>query len=116
MDRILIKDLSTRCLIGVNAEERRDKQDIIINLILWIDLAQAGKSDALEDTLDYSTLKKSIVSMVDESAYYLVEALAQHIADLCLADTRVKKARVLVEKPTALRFARSVGVEITRER
>ena len=114
MDRILIKDLFTRCLIGVNAEERRDKQDIIINIILWVDLRQAGASDSLEDTIDYSALKKAIVAMADQSAYYLVEALAERIAVLCLADPRVRRAQVTVEKPTALRFARSVGVEITR--
>ena len=86
MDRILIRDLCTRCIIGVNAEERRDKQDIIINIVLWVDLRQAGRSDCLQDTIDYSALKKSMVALADSSAFYLVEALAERIAALCLAD------------------------------
>ncbi len=116
MDNIIISDLLVRTIIGVNDDERRDKQDVLINISLSVDLSAAGKSDRLEDSVDYRALNKRIVGMVESSNYYLVEALAQAVADICLENPAVREARVRVEKPGALRFARSVGVEITRGR
>lgn len=114
MDRIIIKDLLARCIIGISEEERREKQDIIINLVISADLREAGRSDRFEDTLDYRAIKKRIVSEVEGSQYHLIEALAERIADICLEDPKVHEVRVTVEKPAALRFAKGVGVEITR--
>lgn len=116
MDRILISDLAVRCIIGVNEEERRERQDVVINLAIYADLRKAGQSDRFEDAVDYSAIKKRIVSMVENSRYYLVEAMAEAIAKICLDHPAVTKVQVRVDKPGALRFARSVGVEITRER
>ncbi len=76
VDRILIRDLLARCIIGVREEERRHTQDVVINVALSVDLRPAGKSDRLEDSVDYSTLKKKILAHVEQSAYQLVEALA----------------------------------------
>lgn len=115
-DRILISDLSIRCVIGVNEEERREKQDVLINLAISADLSKAGRSDRFEDAVDYRAIKKEIVIMVENSTYHLVEALAEAISDLCLKFQGVLQVSVRVEKPAALRFARSVGAEITRNR
>lgn len=116
MDRIIISDLLVRTIIGVNDDERKDRQDVVINLSLSADLAQAGKTDRLEDSVDYRALNKRIVRMAEDSRFYLVEALAEAVAALCLEHPLIREARVRVEKPGALRFARSVGVEITRRR
>jgi len=116
MDRILIKDLMLRCVLGLSGEERREKQDVLINLILWTDLKPAAATDNIEDTVDYSALKKRIISLVERSEYRLAETLADRIASLCLEQPAVQQVRVTLEKPTALRFAHSVGVEITRSR
>jgi FolB domain-containing protein len=113
-DRILISDLSVRCIIGVNEDERREKQDVLISLAISADLSKAGKSDRFEDTVDYRAIKKEILRMVENSSYHLVEALAEAIAALCLGYPGVHAVQIRVDKPTALRFARSVGVEITR--
>ena len=115
MDRLIIRDLAVRCIIGLNDEERREKQDVVINVSLHADLRRAGKSDRVEDSIDYRALKKKILAFAESSKFYLIEALAQGIADLCLGESPVMRVRVAVEKPSALRFARSVGVEITRE-
>lgn len=115
-DHILIKDLLARCILGVSDAERREKQDVVINLSLAADLRKAGKSDRFEDAIDYRLIKKRIVSEVESSQYYLVEALAERIAEICLEHPGIQQVQVTVEKPSALRFARSVGVEITRER
>ena len=116
MDRILIKDLLARCVIGVSDEERRERQDVVINVALSTDLRKPGKSDRFEDAIDYRSIKKRIISAVEGSQFYLVEALAERIAEICLENPAVEQAQVTVEKPSALRFARSVGVEITRGR
>lgn len=116
MDRIVISDLLVRSIIGVRDDERNNRQDVVINLSLEVDLGKAGRSDRLEDSVDYRALNKKIVSMAEGSAFHLVEALAQAVADICLEHPAIREARVRVEKPGALRFARSVGVEITRGR
>jgi len=114
LDCIIIKNLRTRCFLGIREEERKNMQDIVINLRLWADLSKPGESDDIKDTLDYSTLKKEILHMVENSSFYLVEKLAQQTAELCLSKQMVEQVQVKVEKPTALRFADSVGIEIIR--
>ncbi|MGB2895528.1 MAG: dihydroneopterin aldolase [Anaerolineales bacterium] len=113
-DRIIIKDLLLRGVIGINDWEREKKQDILINITLTGDLRAAGKSDNIEDTINYRTLTKEIIEHVEVSARFTVEALAADIAKLCLGIKGVQRAQVRVEKPGALRFAKSVGVEIER--
>jgi FolB domain-containing protein len=115
MDRIHIRDLLVRTIIGVSEEERRDRQDVIIGVTLWTDMRKAGKSDRIEDTVNYRSVNKRILEMAESSSYYLVEALAQRIAEICLEEPGVQKVNVRVNKPGALRFAGNVGVEIERE-
>ena len=115
-DKIQIQDLLLRAIIGINDEERRNRQDVLINVTLHADTRAAGRSDDMADAVNYRTLTKRIIALVEHSQFYLVEKLAAEIAALCLDDPRVERAGVRVEKPGALRFARSVGVEIQRTR
>ncbi len=115
-DTIFIDDLLVRCVIGVQEWERKDRQDVLVNIELEIDSRDAGRSDEFGDAVDYRALAKRVVEESETSAYHLVEALAERVAAICLEDIRVERARVRVEKPGALRFARSVGVEIERDR
>lgn len=114
LDKILIKDLLVRCTIGVNEAERRERQDVIINIEVWANLIEAAKTDDIRDTFDYKELNKSIIKTVEKSQSYLLETLAEKIAQTCLQHGKIRKVKVTAEKPGALRFARSVGVEITR--
>lgn len=116
MDRIFIRDLALRCIIGIYPEERREKQDIVINVEMHADLRKAGRSDDLDDTVDYKAIKKAILKLVEGSGFRLIEALAERIADLALANQKVEKVVVTIDKPGALRFAKASAVEITRER
>ncbi len=113
-DRIEIRDLLLRGIIGINDWEREVEQDILINITLTADLSKAGRTDSIEHTVNYRTLTKQIISHVESSQRFTIEALAADIAGICLAQDGVVRARVRVEKPGALRFARSVGVEIER--
>jgi FolB domain-containing protein len=113
-DRILIRDLLVRGIVGINPEERRAKQDILVNLELWVDISAAAASDAIDSAVNYRTVCKRVIEHIETSAPLLVERLATDIARLVLAEFGVARVRVRVEKPGALRFARSVGVEIER--
>ena len=115
-DKIYIRDLALRCIIGVYPEERREKQDVIINVALACDHSAAARSDRLEDAIDYKQLKLRIRELVEASQFNLIETLADRIVALCLHEPRVQAATVTVDKPGALRFARSVAVEVTRRR
>lgn len=114
-DHIYIRDLKLRCLIGIYPEERRERQDVVINVVLETDLAPAAASDRIEDAVDYKGIKKQIIALVEGSAFQLIETLADRVAALALADARVRRVTVTVDKPGALRFARSVAVEMSRE-
>ncbi len=115
-DRIFIRDLALRCIIGIYPDERREKQDVIINIVLEGDLSAAPQSDAIEDTINYKSIKKDVVRMVEASDFNLIETMASRILDICLNDEKVQRATVTVDKPGALRFARSVAVEMSRVR
>lgn len=114
MDKIYIRDLALRTIIGTFPDERREKQEIIFNIVLECDFSKASKSDDIADTVDYKKVKKSIMKLVEKSTRFLVEKLAADVAELCLTFDGVESARVTLDKPGALRFARSVAVEITR--
>jgi len=114
VDRIHIRDLRLRCILGIDDRERREKQDVTIQISMHADLRLAGRTDRFADTVDYRAIKKRVVQLVEGSQFFLVEALAEAVAQACLADPRVRRVDVTVEKPGALRFARTVGVELTR--
>lgn len=115
-DLIQIQDLLLRTVIGINKEERRNRQDVLINIGLHADTRAAGASDDIGDAVNYRTITKRIIERVEKSRFYLVEKMAAEIATICLEDPRVEAVDVRVEKPGALRFSRSVGVEIHRSR
>lgn len=115
-DKILIKDLLIRGIIGIHGWEREKKQDILINIEMEADCRPAGLSDDFQDAVDYRAVAKSVLALVEGSEFFLVERMAEEIAQICLVDARVTLARVRVEKPGAVRFSRSVGVEVVRRR
>jgi len=115
-DQILIKDLFLRTIIGVNDDERSNRQDVLINLVLDVDTRAAGRSDDMQDTVNYRDIAKQVIELVEGSRFFLVEKLANEIARVCLSDRRVEQVQVSVEKPAALRFAKSVGISIVRTR
>lgn len=115
-DKILIRDLLVRGIIGLNDWEREKQQDILINMVLDLDVRAAARSDDIEDSLNYRSLTKAIVAHVETSSRFLVEALASDIARIAILDFGANRVTVRVEKPGALRFAKSVGVEIERSR
>jgi len=114
MDKVFIKDLVARGIIGINDWEREKPQEILINITVFTDTRAAAESDDLADCVDYRALAKKAQHYAETAARFTVEALANDIADICLEQKGVEKVIVRVEKPGAVRFSESVGVEIER--
>lgn len=116
LDRIHITDLVVPGIVGINADERVTKQDIRVNATLWVDTRAAAASDDIADAVNYRTISKAIIAHIENGDPMLVERLVHEVADICLVDQRVSEVEVTVEKPGALRHARSVGITIRRLR
>ena len=114
MDKIIIKDLRARGILGVYDWERDQPREIVINLVIFTDTAAAARSDALRDCVDYDALAQRITALVERSRRQTVEALAADIAALCLETPLVQGVQVRVEKPGAVNNARFAGVEMER--
>ena len=117
LDRILIKDLSIPGILGINPEERINEQQILVNAVLWADTRPAAETDDIEDAVNYRTVTKAMIAHIQEGEPMLVERLVQELVDICFdLEPRIKEVEMTVEKPGALRHARSVGICITRVR
>ncbi len=116
MDKVFINDLMVRGVIGISDRERSQPQDIVVNVVLYTDISKGGASDKIDDCVNYRTIAKAIIAQIEKVSRYTVEALATDIAELCLQTDGIQKVRVKVEKPGAVRFSKSVGVEITRKK
>ncbi|MBN2635441.1 MAG: dihydroneopterin aldolase [Prolixibacteraceae bacterium] len=114
---IRIKNLLIRTYIGFNPEELVNKQDVIINLEIEADVPeQAMESDEPVDIFDYKTITKKVITLVQEGKFKLLEVLTKKILDLVMEDEKVKRAKVEVDKPHALRFSESVSLEMEASR
>ena len=116
MDQVFIRDLVARGIIGLNDWEREKPQEILINIVLFTDLHRAGRSDDIQDSVNYRTVAKKALLHAETAGRLTVEALAADLARICLEEPGVQQVRVRVEKPGAVRFSASVGVEIERTR
>ncbi len=117
LDRILIRNLMVRGIVGINPEERANRQDILVNATLWADTRAAGASDHIEDTVNYRSAAKAMIAHIENGAPYLVERLAADLVRICfVSDERIRAVELTVEKPGAVRFAQSVGLTILRRR
>jgi FolB domain-containing protein len=116
MDKVFIKDLLARGIIGIRDWEREKEQDILINVTVYTDTTRAAETDDINDCVDYSALAKKVQTHAETAKRLTVEALANDLAKICLDVKLARKVVVRVEKPGAVRFAKSVGVEVERKR
>jgi D-erythro-7,8-dihydroneopterin triphosphate epimerase len=113
---IRIKNLLLRTYIGFNEEELTNRQDVIINMAIEVDLANGTKNDTIHDSYNYRTITKQVIALVEDNKFNMLEKLAQSILDEIMANQRVYFAKVEVDKPHALRFAESVSIELEASR
>ena len=117
LDRIIIRDLLLRGIVGIKPDERKNQQDILVTVTMWADTRPAAVSDDIDDAVNYRTVTKAMIRHIETKKPMLVERLVADLARICFeTDPRVQAVEVTVEKPGALRFARSVGVSIYRRR
>lgn len=100
-DRIELRGLTVRGFHGVFEHERRDGQDFVIDLTVWVDLAVAAASDDLADTLDYGALAQRAAGIVAGPPRNLIETVSAEIAEDVMTDPRVHAVEVVVHKPSA---------------
>jgi D-erythro-7,8-dihydroneopterin triphosphate epimerase len=113
---IRIEDLRLRTIVGIYEWEKENKQDIVINVEIEFDGTKAIETDDIADTIDYKSITKKIITMVEESEFNLIERIAGEAIKIIMENEKVEKASVRVDKPGALRFTDSVSVTQTQER
>ena len=117
MDRIFIKDLLVRGIVGIKPDERANRQDIVVNATFWADTRPAALSDRIEETVNYRSAAKAMIAHIESDGPQLVEKLAADLVRICFeSDPRIQAVELSVEKPGAVRFSRSVGLTIYRTR
>jgi len=112
MARIRVKNLN----IGINEDEVRNKQDVLINLTIVYPAADAVSGNQIEQALNYRTVTKAIISHVEDNRFALLERLTQELLELVMGFPQVRYAEVEVDKPHALRFAESVSITLSSSR
>ena len=113
---IRVKNLLVRTIVGFNPEERVNRQDVIINLEIEVDVSKAVSTDHQDGIYNYKAITKTIIAFVSDSKYNLLEKLTHEVLQLVMKDERVIRAKVEIDKPQALRFSDSVSVELEARR
>jgi len=115
-DRVFILDMRVRLIVGVNPPEREEKQDVVINLSMWSLPSRASSShDYVPRAYNYRTIARMVTDLLEPSSFKTIEAMASEVAKLVVTQCHVRRVTVRVNKPSALLFASSAGVEIIRD-
>ncbi|SHE74359.1 dihydroneopterin aldolase [Streptoalloteichus hindustanus] len=117
-DRITLTGLRVRGHHGVFEHEKRDGQDFLVDIVVWIDLDRAAATDDLAHTLHYGELAERAAAIVGGEPCDLIETVAGRVADEVMGDERAHAVEVTIHKPAApipLDFA-DVAVTIRRSR
>lgn len=107
-----IVDLKVRAIIGTKPWERKNKQELIVNISLQYDATKASHSDNLKDAIDYEHLTKTVIKTIENSHFLLLEKLAAKVMDKIKAYKGLQKATLRIDKPQAIADARSVSYKI----
>jgi D-erythro-7,8-dihydroneopterin triphosphate epimerase len=113
---IRISDLHLKAIIGIMGWERKWKQDLLLNITIVYDSQKAQRSDRIEDALDYKAVTKRIIEEVERSQFHLLEKLTDFVLQIVMSNDLVREATVKIDKPKALRFSKSVSVELSSKR
>ncbi|WP_038247788.1 dihydroneopterin aldolase [Ghiorsea bivora] len=114
MDLVLIEGLEVRTVIGIYDWEREIRQTVRLDLEMAWDISKAGKTDNIEDTLDYKSVSKRLIDFVEASEFGLIESLAEHCAQIIRDEFSVPWLRLKMSKPGAVRGSENVAVLIER--
>lgn len=113
-DTVFVRDLRPRVIVGIEPWEREKRQELSIDIDLAWDISRAAASDDIAHTVNYRAVAKAVQKHAEESAYFLVETLAERLVALIRDEFDVPWVRLRLHKVGAVRFSASVGVEIER--
>jgi dihydroneopterin aldolase len=114
MRRVFVHRLELMASVGIYEVEKRYEQRILVSVDLDVVDDYDGLSDRLEDVLDYGAIVDAVRRIVGERHFHLIETLAERVAEACLHDRRVERARISVEKPDVVPGCAGVGIAIER--
>ena len=112
--KVFVQGLEVSCIIGTLPRERKKKQKVVIDLEFPASVRKAARRDNLRDALNYQKIAWRATEFVSKSRFYLIETLAERLAQALLREFKLKKICLRVSKPNAIRNAKNVGVEIRR--
>jgi dihydroneopterin aldolase len=101
LDRIVLRGLRVFARHGVLDSERRNGQEFVIDVVLWLDTRPAAGSDDLSKTVDYGALASRLVRLAEDPPVRLIETLAERLAADCLSESLVAEVEITVHKPQA---------------
>ncbi len=110
---IKIKNLRLRTYIGINEDEIKNKQDVVVNVKIDYDAEKATNTDNMSDALNYKTITKAIIKLVEDNRFSLLENLTADVLSIAAEHSSVRYAQVEVDKPHALRFSDSVSLTLS---
>ena len=115
-DWIHLRKLNVRCVLGVYPAERGHARSVLLDISLECDTRTAAKSDRLDDALNYERIEADAIAAAKNGRFQLLETLAERVAEACRQHPKVRRVRVVADKPGALAHTQSVAVEIVRPR
>ena len=115
MDIVYIRELEVKTIIGIYDWEREQKQVVSINLEMASDIRKSADSDSIEHALDYKAVAKRLIDFVENSQFFLVETLAEKIAEIILNEFGASWVKLQLGKPGAVTGSKDVGVIIERD-
>jgi len=116
VSKIYIRNLRLRCILGITDHERKDKQDIIVNITLYTDI-QDFKEDSINDVINYRSVCKKVINFIEGSSFYLLETLINKLSSMILKNfLKIIALQICIDKPNALRFCDSVSIEIFKKK
>lgn len=116
MATIRIKNLRLRTFIGIKDDEINNRQDVVINAVIRYRADKAVAFNHIEQALNYRTISKEVIELVEESRFLLLERMTREVLDLIMSHEQVLTAQVEIDKPHALRFADSVSITLSASR
>jgi 7,8-dihydroneopterin aldolase/epimerase/oxygenase len=116
MDTIFIRDFQAEAWIGVYEWEQQRPQTLVLDIDIGLDTHLAGASDSIRDTVDYGKVVERVRADLKDAKFKLLEALAEHIADVLFNDFNADTVKISVAKIGHMRGVKKVGVMITRSK
>lgn len=114
MDIVYIRELEVRTIIGIFDWEREQRQVVSLDLEMGSDIATAAATDTIENALDYKAVAKRLIDFIEKSEFFLVETLAERVADIVVNEFNVPWVKLRLGKPGAVTGSKDVGVIIER--